>query len=178
MLGVSHEIGADVAAVELHTFHVLRLEFESLGFLNSDDAVFTDFVHHVRDQGANLLVLGGDGGHVADLSFGGDANRLLEDGFRNSLGGSFDPTLQQHGVGAGSQVLETFADNRVRENGGSGGAIASDIVGLGGSFLQELGAHVLIGVFEFDFFCNGHAVMRDGGGTVFAVQGNIASLGP
>ena len=178
MLGVSHEIGADVAAVELHTFHVLRLEFESLGFLNSDDAVFADFVHHVRDQRANPLVLGGDGGHVADLSFRGDVNRLLEDGFRNSLGGSFDTALQQHGVGAGSQVLETFADNRVRENGGSGGAIASDIVGLGGSFLQELGAHVLIGVFEFDFFCNGHAVMRDGGGTVFAVQGNIASLGP
>jgi len=65
----------------------------------------------------------------------------------------------------------------VGENGGSGGAIASDIVGLGGGFLQELCAHVLIGIFEFDFFCHGHAVMGDGGGAIFAVQGDIASLG-
>jgi len=148
---VCDEIRRDVASVELHAFDEVDGRLHGFGFLNRDDAVFADFVHYVRDQRANLLVLGGDGGNVADLSFGGDANRLLEDGFRNSLGGSFDTALQQHRVGAGSQVLETFADNRVRENGGSGGAIASDIVGLGGSFLEQLSTHVLIRVLELDF---------------------------
>ncbi len=58
VFGIGDEIGADIAAVKLHTFHVFGLEFECFGFFHGDDAVFADFVHHVCDQGANLLVLG------------------------------------------------------------------------------------------------------------------------
>ncbi len=79
MLGISDEIGADVAAVKLHTFHIFGLELECLGFFNGDDAVFANFVHHISDQGTNLVVLGGDGGNIADFGFGGDANCLAED---------------------------------------------------------------------------------------------------
>ena len=177
VFGVRYEIGADVAAIELHTFHIFGFEFKRLGFFNSDDAVFADFVHNIGDQGADLLILGGNGGNIADFGFGGDADCLFENGIRNRPGSSFDAALEQHGVGAGSKVLETFADDRVGENRGGGGAIASDIVGFCGSFLEQLGAHVFVGIFEFNFFRNRHAVVGDGGRTVFAVEGDIASLG-
>ncbi len=65
----------------------------------------------------------------------------------------------------------------MRQNGGCGGAVAGDVVGFGGCFFEQLGAHILIGVFQFDFFCNGHTVMGDSGGTIFAVEGNVAALG-
>src|SRR5690606_9427251 len=113
VFGVSDEIGADIAAVKLHTFNIFGIEFECLAFFNGDNAVFANFVHHISDPGTNLVVLGRDGGNVANLSFGGDANCLAEDRFRNSLRSRFNTALQQHWVRAGSQVLQTFADDCV-----------------------------------------------------------------
>jgi len=98
-------------------------------------------------------------------------------GFGNRFGGGLDTALQQHRVGAGSQVLQAFADHRVREDRGGGGAVAGDIVGLGRGFFKQLRAHILKGVFQFDFLGNRHAVVGDGGGTVLAVQSDVASFG-
>ena len=47
------------------------------------------------------------------------------------------------------------------ENGGSGRAVAAGIVGLGGGFFDQLDAHILERVGEFDFFGNGNAVIDD-----------------
>ncbi len=63
------------------------------------------------------------------------------------------------------------------QHGGGGCAVAGDVIGLGGGFLQQLGAHVLIGVFQFDFFGDGHAVVGDGGGAELLIQSYVASLG-
>ncbi len=89
----------------------------------------------------------------------------------------FDAALDQHRVGASGHVLQAFVHNGLGQNGGGGGAVASDIVGLGGGFLQQLRAHVLKRVFQFDFFGHGHAVMGDGGGAVLLVQRHVAALG-
>ena len=71
MLGIGDEVGRDVAAVELHTFDILGLEFQALGLFDGDDAVFTDFVHDLGDQLADVAVLGGNGGDVGDFFLGG-----------------------------------------------------------------------------------------------------------
>ena len=177
VLGVGDEVGRDVAAVELHTFDVLGLEFQALGFFNGDDAVFADFVHHLGDQLADGAVLGGDGGDVGNFFLGGDLDRLLVDLLGHGLGGGFDAALEQHRVGAGGQVLHAFGDDGVRQDGGGGGAVAGDIVGLGGGFFQQLGAHILKWIFQLNFLGDGHAVVGDGGGTEFAVQGHVAAFG-
>ena len=44
------------------------------------------------------------------------------------------------------------------------------------SFLRELRAHIFIRVFQFDFFGDGHAVVRDGGRAEFLVQRYVAAL--
>ena len=69
-LGVGDEVGADVAAVELHTLDVLGLELQALALFDRDDAVLADLVHHFGDQVADLGVLGRDGGHGGDLFLG------------------------------------------------------------------------------------------------------------
>ena len=177
VLGIGDEVGRDVAAVELHAFDVLGLELQALGFLDGDDAVLADLVHHLGDQVADLLVLGRDGGDGGDLFLGLDGDGLLGDGLGDGLGGGFDAALEHHRVGAGGQVLQAVGDHGVGQHGGGGRAVAGDVIGLGGGFLEELGAHVLERVFQLDFLGHGHAVVGDGGRTELPVQGHVAALG-
>ena len=58
-----------------------------------------------------------------------------------------------------------------------GGAIAGDIVGLGGSFFNQLRADVLEGVLQFDLFSNGDTVAANARGPPFLVEHNVTSLG-
>ena len=88
-----------------------------------------------------------------------------------------DAALQEHGIGAGRHVLEALADDRLRQNGRGGRAVAGDIVGLGSRFLQQLGAHVFVRIFQFDFLGDGYAIMGDGGRAKLLVQCHVASLG-
>ena len=58
---VGHEIGRQVAAIELHAFHDLERRLERAGFLDGDDAVLADLVHRFGDDPADgLVMVGGD----------------------------------------------------------------------------------------------------------------------
>ena len=142
-LGVGDKVGRDVAAVELHTLDVLGLKLQALALLDGDDAVLADLVHHLGDQLADLPVLGRDGRHVGDLFLGGHLDALLVDGLDQRFGAGQDAALEQHRVGASGHVLHAFGDDGVGQQGGGGGAVTGDVVGLGGGFLEQLGAHVL-----------------------------------
>ena len=100
------------------------------------------------------------------LMFGGQGGDAL-----------LDAALEQHGVGAGGHVLQAFGDDGLGQHGRGGGAVAGDVVGLGRGFLQKLRAHVLERILQLDFLGHGHAVVRDGGGAPFLVQGHVAALG-
>src|SRR5262249_8313905 len=58
-VGSGDKIGADVAAIKLHTFDVLGLEFQTTALFNRDHAVLTDLVHDFGDQVTDLAVLCG-----------------------------------------------------------------------------------------------------------------------
>src|SRR5208337_2400017 len=81
------------------------------------------------------------------------------------------------GVCAGGDELQALAVNGFREHGGGGRAIARVVAGAAGDFLHHRGAHVFVGVFEFDFLGHGHAVLGDGGRAVFFVNDHVAALG-
>jgi hypothetical protein len=99
------------------------------------------------------------------------------DGLDHGLGGLLDAALEEHRVGAGGHVLQALGDDRLRQHRGGGGAVAGDVVGLGGRFLQKLGAHVLEGVLQLDLLGHGHAVVGDGGRAPLLVQRDVAALG-
>ena len=75
-----------------------------------------------------------------------------------------DAALQVHRVHAGGDGLHAFADDRLGEHGGGGGAVAGDVGGLGSDFLHHLRAHVLELVLELDFLRDRDAVLGDGRG--------------
>ena len=97
--------------------------------------------------------------------------------FHHGRDALLDATLEQHGVGAGGDVLQALGDDGLGQNGGGGGAVAGHVVGLGGGFLEQLGAHVLEGILQLDLLGDGDAVMGDGGGAELLVQGDVAALG-
>ena len=92
------------------------------------------------------------------------------------LDGLVDAALDADRVRAGGDVLQAFAVDRLGQNGRGGGAVAGDVAGLAGDFADHLGAHVFVGVFQFDFLGDGHAVLGDGRGAEFLVEDDVAAL--
>src|SRR5579859_877643 len=176
-IGGRHEVGRNVAAVELHALDIFGLELGRLRLLDGDDAVLADLVHHIRDQVANFGVGGRVGGHRGNLCARFNLLRHFAQRFDHHVSGLLDAVLQLHRVGAGGQVLEALGDDGVRQHRGGGGAVAGDVVGLGGGFLQELGAHVLIRVLQLNFLGHGHAVVGDGRRAILLIDGHVAALG-
>jgi hypothetical protein len=151
----------EIAAVELHALDDVEFGLEGFGFFNRDDAFVADFFHrlgdHVADGG---FAVGRDGADLSDLFVGRDFFRLLLQVLDDFENGFVDAALEVHRVHAGGDPLETFADDRGGENGGCGGAVTRDVVGLGGHFADHLGAHVLELVGKLDFLGDGDAVLR------------------
>ena len=90
--------------------------------------------------------------------------------------GLLDALLQDHRVGAGCDVAQTFADHGPGEDRGGRGAVTGDVVGLLGDFLDELGTDLLERVFEVDFLGDRDAVVRDRGRAPLLLEHDVAAL--
>jgi hypothetical protein len=55
LVGVGHEVGRQVAAVELHAFDDFEFGFSGLGFLDGDDAFVADLLHGFGNHLADFL---------------------------------------------------------------------------------------------------------------------------
>ena len=177
LVHISCHVGAEVAAVKLHAFDDIAVSFGGLGFLDGDDAVLADFLHRVCDQVADVLVAGGNGADAGDVIGAGNGLGDALDGLDSGCGGLLDALSHNHGVCARGEVLQTFVDHRLCEHGRAGGAVACDVVGLGGDFLDELCAHVLKRILKLDLLRDGHAVVGDQGSAELLVKHYVASLG-
>ena len=176
---VGHEVGGQVAFVELHAFHHVQRGFNALGFFHGNGAVLAHLVHGFRDDVADFGVpVGGNGGNLGHFLAG--VNRLADflEFFHHGVRGLHDAPLEGDGVGAGGDVAQAFAVNAFSQHGGGGGAVPGHVVGLGGDFPDKLGAHVFKRVFQFDFLGDGHAVLGDEGGTEFLVDHHVAAGRP
>ena len=88
-----------------------------------------------------------------------------------------DALLQGGRGGAGGDVAQALADQRLGQHGGGGGAVTRDVVGLGRHLLHQLGAEVLVRVVELDLAGDGDTVVGDGGGAELLVDDDVAALG-
>ena len=79
----------------------------------------------------------------------------------SDLNGLVDAALDLHRVVPGGNQLGALAVDGLGEHGGGGGAVAGHVGGLGGDFLDQLRAHVLELVFQFDLLGDGYAVLGD-----------------
>ena len=123
------------------------------------------------------FAVGRDGADLGNFSRRGDlggARLQVRDDF---FDGQVDTALQVHRVHAGSDGLDAFVDDGLAENGGGGGAVTGDVVGLGGHGAQHLGAHVFELVFEFDFLGDGDAVLGDARSAEALLDDDVTALG-
>src|ERR1700693_2268839 len=177
LVGVGEEGGRDVAAVELHALDDLEFGLERLGFLNRDDALVADLLHGVGEELADLgVAIGGNGADLGDFLVGGDLLGVLDEVGDHGFHRHVDTALQVHRVHAGGNRLGPFPDDRSREHGRGGGAVAGSICRLGGDFAHHLGAHVLELVFKLDFLGDGDAVLGNAGRAERLVEHDIAAL--
>ena len=137
---------------------------DGLAVLDGDDAVLAHLAHGLGDQRAHGAVVGGDGRDLGDLLLLLDGDGLLLQLVDHEVDGLLDPLTHLHAVGSGGDVLHPLADDGAGEDRGGRGAVARDVVGLGGHFLEQLSARVLKRILELDLLGDGHAVVGDGGG--------------
>ncbi len=177
-LGISDHVGADVALVELKSFHHFEGGSHGLAVLDGNDAVLADLVHGFGDELAYALVIGGDGSHLGNLVPVLHGDGLLLELVDHEVDGPFDAGTHKHSVGAGSHVLHSLCDDGPGENSCGGGAVSGDVVGLGSDFLHQLGAGVLVHILKLDLLGDGDSVVGDGGRTELLLQNHVPALGP
>ncbi len=177
VVGVGDEVRGDVALVETHALGEIEVQAEAVVVLNGHDAVLADLVQSLCDLLANLGIGCGDRGGRGDLILGldvlGGRDELLDD----RVGGLLNATAQGDRVGAGNHVLQTLVNQRLGQHGGGGGAVAGDVVGLLGDFLDQLGADALVRILEIDLLGDGNTIIGDGGSAIGLVQHHVATLG-
>src|SRR5438046_16951 len=66
-----------------------------------------------------------------------------------------------HRTCACCHCLYAFAENGLREHGCGGRAVAGNVRGLGSDLAHHLRAHIFERVLQFDFLCNGDAILGD-----------------
>src|SRR5207247_9921471 len=120
--------------------------------------------------------IGRDGADLGDLGGGGVRLGALLEILDDGVDRDVDAALEVHRVHAGGNRLGAFAHDRLRQHGGSGGAVAGGVVGLGGDFAQHLRAHVLELVLELDFLGDGDAVLGDAGCAKTFFDHGVAAL--
>ena len=179
LLRVGHEVGGDVAAVELHTLDHFDGRVRALSLFYGDDTFFLHFLHGLGDQLADALVAVGrnlshmlDAFHVRAHLFGLCGDTLYDLGY-----GLVDTALQVHRVSTGGDVLQTYADDGLCQNGCGSRTVASLVVRLGGYLLNQLCAHVLVRAGQLDFLGHRHAVLGDLRCAKFLLDDHVATLG-
>ena len=158
-VGVSHHVGACIAAVELHTLDDVQFRLHGFAFFYGNYAVVADLFHSRADKFADGVVACGNACNLCDclcaLYGRADCFEFVYANFDSFV----DTFTQNDGVCAGCKVFVAFYDNCLRKYSRRGGAVAYNVVRFGAGFLDYLRAHVFKRVFEFDFLGNGHAVV-------------------
>src|SRR5437764_14006466 len=178
LVGVGDEVGRDVAAVELHALDDVEFGLQRLGFFNRGDALVADLLHGISQELADFgVAVGGDGADLGDFLVRGDLLGVFHEVGDHGFNSQIDTALEVHRVHAGGNGLRAFTNDRSREHGCGGGAVAGRIRRLGSDFAYHLGAHILELVVKLDFLGDGDAVLGDAGSAERLVEHDVAALG-
>ena len=164
LLGV--EVGDEVrrqeALVEADALGDLELGVQRRGLLDGDDAVVADLGHRLADQLTDLLVARGHGGDLRDRRSCRRPGWPTASSASDTASAALPmPEPSAIGLAPAATLRSPALTMRLRQHGRGGGAVAGDVVGLGGHRLHQLGAQVLERVFQVDLAGDGDAVVGD-----------------
>jgi len=133
-LGVGKEVRGDVAAVELHTLDNLKLVLHGLTVLAGDDTLLANALHGGGNELADVgIAVGGDGGDLLNLLLGGDGLAHALELENDVVDSGLDTAAEVHRVVSGSDSLAALLEDGAGKDGGGGGTITGNVVGLGGN---------------------------------------------
>ena len=137
-LGVGNEIGRDVAPVKLHAFDDIKRRGHRFRLFNGDNPILAHLLHCFGDQISDGgIIVGGNRSDLGDLLLGlarlAELLELLNDGLDRLV----DPPFDIHGVRAGGNVFDAFAEDRLGQNGRSRRSIACHVARLRGAVCIE-----------------------------------------
>jgi len=175
---VGHHVWRQVAVVELEALDEVDPHARYRRILHGHDAVVADGEQRLGDHGTHgVVVVGGDRGDPGVVLLGLDRVRDAAQVLHQAPDGQVDAPLDQHRVTALADGLHAFLDDRLGDHGGGGGAVADDVIGLDGGFLDQLRAHVLELVLQVDFPRDGDTVVGDHRRAGDLLQDDVAALG-
>lgn len=175
---IGYEVRRNISSVKFHAFHKFDFVIKCFAVLDGDGAVLPHLLHQLGQQLADLPVpVGRDGSHVGDLFLALDGLGSVLQVPDHGLHGEIDASSEVHGVHAGGDALAAFSEDGSGEDGGGGGSVPGDVVGLGGDGLDQAGADVLESVGELDGLGHGDSVLGDLGGSEGLVDDHVAALG-
>jgi hypothetical protein len=179
-LRIGHEVRREVAAVELHALDRVERRLEALGLLDGDHAVLADLVHRVGDELADLgCRCWPRWCATCAMSFLPSTSlACFLSSTRRRLATAFSmPRLSAIGL---APAATFFMPSRKIAWASTVAVVVPSparSVGLGGDFLDHLGAHVLEGVLELDLLGDRDAVLGDRRGAELLVEHDVAALG-
>ena len=178
LLGIGHEIRADIAAVELHALDDVELgleRFASSTVMTPSLPTFCIASAIIRPISWSLLAETVPTCWISSLveTFL-CAFRFCDHCFDRPV----DAALQIHRVHAGRDRLGALTDDRLGENGRGGRAVARQVAGLRGHLAHHLRAHILELVGELDLLRDGDAVLADRGAPKDLSRTTLRPFGP
>ena len=178
LLRVGHEVGRQVAAVELHALDHLELGLHALRFFDGDDAFLADLLHRAGEHVADgLVAVGADRADLSDVLLVLRRRRELLDLGDHRGDREVDAALQLHRVVARFDEHEALRVDRLREDRGGRRAVAGLVAGLGSDLADHLRAHVLELVVELDLLRDRDAVLRDDRRAEALLDDDVTTLG-
>ena len=173
LVGVGDEVRAEVPTIELHALDDLHIGVETLAFFDGDHAVLADLAERLsHDLADALIVIGRDSSDRGNVV--GDRRGHRLDLGDDRLDGFLHAAHQSVGLHARRHPPQPGLEECLSEDGGSGGAVAGIVGGLGGRLLDELRPHVLSPVAELDLLGHSHAILGDGGSAPGLVEHGVS----
>ena len=161
-LRVGHEVGRQVAAVELHPLDDLERRLGPLRLLHGHDAVAADLLERLGDELADRgVVVGGDRGDLGLLLAGVDRPRHSLERLDRHRQPAVDAALEVDGARARGDVAQALGVDGVGEHRRGAGAVADGVAGLLGRLAEHLRAEVLLRILEIDLLGDRDAVVAD-----------------
>src|SRR5690606_31756651 len=115
---VGDEVGAEIAAIELHAFDDFEFGFSGLGFFDSYNTFVADFLHRLGKITTDLRIsVGGDGTNLSNFGIAGDLAGVGLQLLDNRIDGEIDATLQVHRIHAGGDGLGAFLNDGLGKHG-------------------------------------------------------------
>ncbi len=178
LVGIGHEVTAQVTTVELHTLYHTDVSVAALALLDGDDTILRNLAHSVSQELTNLsVVVGRNSGNLLNLVI--VVIHLLSmslDVLHDSSHSLVDTTLQVHWVGTCGNVLQALVYDSLSQDSSGSCTITCVIASLAGYTLYELSACVLKLVLQFYFLGNGNTILSNLRSTKLLFDYHVAAL--